>query len=199
MARTNMNIPDDVDREMRHEAVDLGLRYPGEFVQHLWKIYKKYKEVEKMGNDMTAREFLEWAGWEGDFEEGLAILGQYVGKESQHFIHCPDAYVRDEDGYPLATQADEPANFQEYADSAADSDDKFARKLGFGSYSELCEKSEVVYEEPGDVTWFVTELPDGRWAAWDDVEISPHRAMYFDSRNEAVEFQQSGIEIVEGE
>ena len=48
MARTNMNIPDDVDREMRHEAVDLGLRYPGEFVQHLWKQYKKYKEVEKM-------------------------------------------------------------------------------------------------------------------------------------------------------
>jgi len=44
MARTNMNLPDDIDREMRHEAVDLGLRYPGEFVQHLWKQYKKYNE-----------------------------------------------------------------------------------------------------------------------------------------------------------
>ena len=50
MARTNMNLPDNIDREMRHEAIDLGLRYPGEFVQHLWKQYKKYKEVEKMRN-----------------------------------------------------------------------------------------------------------------------------------------------------
>ena len=124
MARTNMNIPDDVDREMRHEAVDLGLRYPGEFVQHLWKTYTG---VEKMNEK------------------------------------------------------------------------EFAKELGFTDYSDLCEKSEVVYEEPGDITWFITELPDGRWAAWDDAEISPHRVAYFDSRDEAVAFQQSGIEIVERE
>ena len=123
MARTNMNLPDNIDREMRHEAIDLGLRYPGEFVQHLWKIYK---EVNTMENT-------------------------------------------------------------------------FARTLGFADYSTLCEASEIVYEEPGDITWYVTELPDGRWAAWDDAEISPHRVAYFDSRTEAVAFQQSGIEIVEGE
>jgi len=75
--------------------------------------------------------------------------------------------------------------------------EKFAKGLGFGSYSELCEKSEVVYEEPGDVTWYVTELPDGRWAAWDDAEISLHRVMYFATRDEAVAYQQAGIEIAE--
>jgi hypothetical protein len=47
MARTNINLPDDIDKAMRHEAVELGLRYPGEFVQHLWEQYKKYKEEEK--------------------------------------------------------------------------------------------------------------------------------------------------------
>ena len=149
-------------------------------------------------SEMTAREFLEWAGWEGDLEEGLSLLGQYVGKGAQYFVHCPDAYVRDEDGYPLATQADEPANFQEYADSAASYEELFARKLGFGSYSDLCEKSEVVYEEPGDITWYVTELPDGRWAAWDTFPPIDS-VMYFATRDEAVEFQQSGMEIVEGE
>ncbi len=147
-------------------------------------------------SEMTAREFLEWAGWEGDFEEGLSLLGQYVGKGAQYFIHCPDAYVRDEDGCPLATQADEPANFQEYADSAADSDDKFARKLGFGCYSDLCEKSEVVHEEPGDITWYVTELPDGRWAAWDT--FPPIDSVtYFATRDEAVAYQKAGMEIAE--
>lgn len=123
MARTNINLPDEIDRDMRHEAVDLGLRYPGEFVKFLWEQYKKYKEVNTV--------------------------------------------------------------------------DEFAKALGFTDYYELCEASEIVYEEPGDITWYVTELSDGRWAAWDDVEISPHRVAYFDSRDEAVAFQQSGMEIAE--
>jgi hypothetical protein len=76
---------------------------------------------------------------------------------------------------------------------------EFAKGLGFTDYNDLCEKSEIVYEEPGDVTWFVTELPDGRWAAWDDAEISLHRVAYFATRDEAVAFQQSGMGIAEGE
>jgi hypothetical protein len=152
------------------------------------------KDMSK--KDITAREFLEFAGWEGDFEEGLSLLGQYVGKGAQYFIHCPDAFVRDEDGYPLAIQADEPANFQEYADSAASYEKKFARKLGFTDYSDLCEKSEIVHEEPGDVTWFVTELPDGRWAAWDT--FPPIDSVtYFATRDEAVAYQQAGMVIAE--
>ena len=61
MARTNMNLPDDIDREMRHEAVDLGLRYPGEFVKFLWEQYKKYKEVKEM-----------------NIEEAKKIINDYV-------------------------------------------------------------------------------------------------------------------------
>jgi hypothetical protein len=76
--------------------------------------------------------------------------------------------------------------------------EKFAKGLGFDSYSDLCENSVVIFEE-GDVTWYVTELPSGRWAAWDDAEISLHRVMYFTSRTEAVSHQQAGMEIAEGE
>lgn len=40
---------------------------------------------------MTAREFLSYAGWEGDLEKGLAILGRYVGKGSDYYISFPSA------------------------------------------------------------------------------------------------------------
>lgn len=118
MARTNINLPDDIDRQMRHEAVDLGLRYPGEFVQHLWKKYREAKSMKK----------------------------------------------------------------------------EFAEALGFSDYNDLCEKSEIVHEEPGDVTWYVTELPDGRWAAWDDAELAASRVSYHNSRETAIAYQQSGID-----
>ena len=63
---------------------------------------------------MTAREFLKFAGWDGDLEKGLALLGQYVGKGSSHFVSFPDADVLSEDGIPLSELPDEPAGFQEY-------------------------------------------------------------------------------------
>ena len=71
--------------------------------------------AKKIKGDMTAREFLEWAGWEGDLEEGLSLLGVHLGKGAQCFVFFPYAYVRDKDGYPLATLMDEPANFRKYA------------------------------------------------------------------------------------
>lgn len=66
---------------------------------------------------MTAREFLEWAGWEGDLKRGLALLGDYVGKGVQYFLSFPDANVYTEDGEPLDELPDEPANFQEYTEA----------------------------------------------------------------------------------
>lgn len=44
---------------------------------------------------MTAREFLMWSGYEGDFEVGLYLLGQYLGR-GNFFVQYPDA----EDGNP---------------------------------------------------------------------------------------------------
>lgn len=67
---------------------------------------------------------------------------------------------------------------------------KFAETLGFDDYESLMQASEPVVHE-GDVDWFISQLPDGRWAAWDDAELSLDRVEYFDTREEAIEFHQS--------
>lgn len=67
---------------------------------------------------------------------------------------------------------------------------EFAEALGFGTFEDLMEASEAVIRE-GDIDWYVTKLPDGRWAAWDDAELSLDRVEYFDTREEAAEFHQS--------
>lgn len=67
------------------------------------------------------------------------------------------------------------------------SPDEFAQALGFDSYEALGAASEVIVSE-NDVDWFITQLPDGRWAAWDDSELSLDRVAYFDTREEAEAF-----------
>ncbi len=64
---------------------------------------------------------------------------------------------------------------------------EFAELLGFDSYESLMEASESVARE-GDIDWFITQLPDGRWAAWDDAELEWDRVEYFDTREEAEAF-----------
>jgi len=66
-------------------------------------------------------------------------------------------------------------------------EEEFAEALGFDSYESLMQASESVVRE-GDIDWFITALPDGRWAAWDDVELSLDRVEYFDTREEAEAF-----------
>ena len=63
--------------------------------------------------------------------------------------------------------------------------DEFAQALGFSDYEALGRASEVIITE-GDIYWFVTRLPDGRWAAWDDAEIALDRCEIFPTCEEAV-------------
>lgn len=64
---------------------------------------------------------------------------------------------------------------------------QFAQALGSADYETLGRASESVISE-GDVDWFVTQLPNGRWAAWDDAELTPDRVAYFDTREAAVQY-----------
>lgn len=64
----------------------------------------------------------------------------------------------------------------------------FAEKLGFQSYEDVLDASREIYAE-GDISWFLTELPDGRWAAWDDAEIDIDRVETFYHRFEAEDYQ----------
>ena len=61
---------------------------------------------------MTAREFLEWAGYEVS-EETLFRLTEYVAGDID-FSQFPDAEVVTQDGTPLAECAEEPALFQHW-------------------------------------------------------------------------------------
>lgn len=67
------------------------------------------------------------------------------------------------------------------------SPDEFAQALGFDSYEALGAASEVIVSE-SDVDWFITKLPDGRWAAWDDAELALDRVAYFATREAAVQY-----------
>lgn len=63
---------------------------------------------------MTAREFLEWAGYEAS-EANLYCLTRYVASDID-YSQFPDAEVMTEDGIPLSECPDEPAAFQEWMD-----------------------------------------------------------------------------------
>lgn len=74
---------------------------------------------------------------------------------------------------------------------------EFAQHLGFVSESVLIEVASEVVVDEGDITWYITRLPDGRWAAWDDAELSLDRVSYFATREEAVTFHRAGFEAAE--
>ena len=67
--------------------------------------------------------------------------------------------------------------------------DEFAQALGFSDYEALMAASESIRRE-GDINWFITRLPDGRWAAWDDAELALEEVCvaYFATREEAEAF-----------
>ena len=61
----------------------------------------------------------------------------------------------------------------------------FARHLGYASWDDLLAASEEVAIE-GDISWYVTRLPDGRWAAWDDAEMATDRVTIHATRETAI-------------
>ena len=76
---------------------------------------------------MTAREFLEWAGYEAS-EANLYRLTEYVAGNID-FRQFPDAEVTTEDGTPLNECADEPAQFQDWMDSYKEAVERFEQAL----------------------------------------------------------------------
>jgi len=75
---------------------------------------------------------------------------------------------------------------------------EFAEALGFDTFEDLMAASESIVRE-GDIDWFITALPDGRWAAWDDAELAPDRVAYFDTREEAEAFHRDAYAEKYGE
>ena len=76
---------------------------------------------------MTAREFLEWAGFEAS-EENLFRLTEYVAGDID-YSQFPDAEVVTQDGTPLSECAEEPALFQCWLDSYKEAVERFEQAL----------------------------------------------------------------------
>lgn len=62
--------------------------------------------------------------------------------------------------------------------------DEFARSLGFRDADALDEASEPYDDEYG-LTSYITCLPDGRWAVWDEDDMAANRVSYYNTREEA--------------
>lgn len=73
--------------------------------------------------------------------------------------------------------------------------EEFAQHLGFVSERVLLEDASEIAVVEGDISWYITRMPDGRWAAWDDSELSEDRVSYFDTREEAVTFHRQGFDL----
>ena len=61
---------------------------------------------------MTAREFLDWAGYDVN-EVSLYALTRYIGGDVD-YSQFPDAAVVTQDGTPIADCDEEPARFQDW-------------------------------------------------------------------------------------
>lgn len=66
--------------------------------------------------------------------------------------------------------------------------DEFARFLGFIDWMTLVGASEFGVCV-GDISWFVTRLPNGLYAVWNTAELWPQRVKYYVSREEALRDQ----------
>lgn len=65
-----------------------------------------------------------------------------------------------------------------------------AHYFGFPDAEAMFQNSEIIIKEGPDIKWWITQVCNGVWIAWDDAEIAPDRIRYFDSREEAIKFQK---------
>lgn len=59
------------------------------------------------------------------------------------------------------------------------------RFFGFEDEKAMWDATERAASD-GEATWYITRLPDGRWAAWSSERIAADRITYHSSRDEAL-------------
>ncbi len=62
--------------------------------------------------------------------------------------------------------------------------DHFAKTFGFEDYEEMIDNSAIIFKDD-NVSWCVSELPHGKFLAWDDAEIADDRVEIFFTKEEA--------------
>ena len=54
--------------------------------------------------------------------------------------------------------------------------DQFAEELGYSDWNIALENTFGIYEMEGDTWYYATQLPNGKWAVWNDNEAEPSYA-----------------------
>ena len=72
--------------------------------------------------------------------------------------------------------------------------DPFAIKLGYPKWKEAKENTFVIFYSERDALWFATELPDNKWAVWNDEGQMPHPFTVFSTWVEAIGYLREVFE-----
>lgn len=77
--------------------------------------------------------------------------------------------------------------------------DQFAKELGYLDWNIAFENTFGIYQMEGDTWYSATQLPNKKWAVWNDDELEPPYAFeVFSSWNEAIRklrklFEENGL------
>ncbi|MEG0288836.1 MAG: hypothetical protein RR548_05145 [Carnobacterium sp.] len=72
--------------------------------------------------------------------------------------------------------------------------DLFAIKLGYQKWKEAKENTFAIFYSERDAWWFATELPDNKWAVWNDEGQMPHPFTVFSTWGEAIGYLREVFE-----
>jgi len=173
-----------------------------EVIAHRWHMVLPVEEYRTVYTDGFGAQLeaiqLPWSvvrsilgrEYRGTAEDDAVLIERLLESGAPEWVRTADGWV-DEHGWGLI--GPEGTGFQSEMDESA-----FAEALGFDTFADLMAASESVVRE-GDIDWFITALPDGRWAAWDDAELSLDRVAYFDTREEAEAFHRDAYAEKYGE
>ncbi|WP_409290445.1 hypothetical protein [Peribacillus sp. SCS-37] len=66
--------------------------------------------------------------------------------------------------------------------------EKFCRRLGYSTWDKLMDNSFYIFLIPPDAEWFVTHLPNKKWAVWNDEGHPPFEYKEFEKWEEAIRY-----------
>lgn len=71
---------------------------------------------------------------------------------------------------------------------------KFAKEIGYNDWEELIDNTFMVFELSEDDQWFISHIPNNKWAAWSDQGEVPFEIIIFGSWEEAIKYSRKIFE-----
>jgi hypothetical protein len=72
--------------------------------------------------------------------------------------------------------------------------DRFSKSLGYKTWDELMDNTYHIFTIPPDAEWFVSELPNKKWAVWNDEGEPPFPFTEFSKWEDAIRYLRNIFE-----